>query len=409
VATAGKPVVSRKTVQRLSRYRRVLTDLQRTGTTSIYSHQLAHLAGVSAAQVRRDFMVIGYSGSPNRGYQLDTCLASIEDLLDGTTRQDVAIVGLGRLGQSILAHFAGRRPLLRIAAGFDTNPALIGTSVEGCPVHALADLETVVRQKGIRVAIIAVPPENAQATADSLVRAGVRSIVDFTAVPLRVPEKVFVRHMDITSALETAAFFARQEGEVAPEVDTDAENGVGGGPEAEIEPIITTIDSLLAGADMKLDDLALRIGAKVLTPGPAEARITRIYAGDRVSDLLNEASSTTLLVTNLANLQMLRVAELMEVPGICFVEGVEPEREVVELAARNHTMLMVSPVGVFETCGLIYQLLAGTQNGAGPVAQNGTGPAASRQSSASPASRSGAGAPTAKRGSGPASQTGGVT
>lgn len=363
MATAGKPLISRKTVQRLSRYRRLLSDLQNTGTTSIYSHQLAHLAGVSAAQVRRDFMVIGYSGSPNRGYQLADCLASIENLLDGTIRQDVALVGLGRLGQSVLAHFAGRRPLLRIAAGFDVDPTLIGTSVEGCPVHSVVDMEAIVKQKGIRVAIIAVPPETAQAAADSLVRAGVRSIVDFTAVSLRVPPNVFVRQMDITSALETAAFFARQDGDTPPLGDTDAENGNESSSEAEIEPIITTIDSLLAGADMKLDELARRIGAKVLTPGPADAKVTRIYAGDRVSDLLNEASSTTLLVTNLANLQMVRVAELMEVPGICFVDGVEPDQEMAALASRNHTMLMVSPVGVFETCGLIYQLLAGSQNG----------------------------------------------
>ncbi len=355
MATVAKPVVSRRTVQRLSLYRRLLSDLQRTGTTSIYSHQLAHLAGVSAAQVRRDFMVIGYSGSPNRGYQLDTCLASIEDLLDGTTRQDVALVGLGRLGHSVLAHFAGRRPLLRIAAGFDTDSRLIGTSVEGCPVYPLADLERIVRQKAIRIAILAVPSERAQAVAESLVRAGVRSIVDFTSVPLRVPEDVFVRQMDITSALETAAFFARQEGDEATEV----ENGGDIGSEAEMEPIINTIDSLLAGADMRLDELALRIGAKVLTPGPADAQVTKIYAGDRVSDLLNEASRKTLLVTNLANLQMVRVAELMEVPGICFVDGVDPEPDMVDLALRNHTMLMVSPVGVFETCGLIYQLLTG--------------------------------------------------
>jgi redox-sensing transcriptional repressor len=355
VATVAKPVVSRRTVQRLSLYRRLLTDLKRTGTTSIYSHQLAHLAGVSAAQVRRDFMVIGYSGSPNRGYQLETCLASIEDLLDGTTRQDVALVGLGRLGHSVLAHFAGRRPLLRIAAGFDTDPGLIGTSVEGCPVYSMADLERIVKQKAIRIAILAVPSERAQAVAESLVRAGVRSIVDFTSVPLRVPENVFVRQMDITSALETAAFFARQEGDE----EADVENGGDIGSEAEMEPIINTIDSLLAGADMRLDELALRIGAKVLTPGPADAQVTKIYAGDRVSDLLNEASRKTLLVTNLANLQMVRVAELMEVPGICFVDGVEPESDMVDLALRNHTMLMVSPVGVFETCGLIYQLLTG--------------------------------------------------
>ncbi len=145
--------------------------------------------------------------------------------------------------------------------------------------------------------------------------------------------------MDITSALETAAFFARQEGDPIPEdIEAEAENGAENGGEAEMQPIIRSIDSLLAEADMGLDDLAHRIGATVLTPGPEGAKITRIYAGDRVSDLLNEASSTTLLVTNLANLQMLRVAELMEVPGVCFVEGVEPDksRRRARLRKQDH-------------------------------------------------------------------------
>ena len=154
-------------------------------------------------------------------------------------------------------------------------------------------------------------------------RAGVRSIVDFTAVPLRVPDDVFVEHMDITSALESAAFFARQDRRRS--ATPDADNGAENGAEAEMEPIIQTIDTLLAGADMKLEELAQtdrRPGTHARSRGRSE--VTRIYAGDRVSDLLNEASSKTLLVTNLANLQMVRVAELMEVPGICFVDGVEP-------------------------------------------------------------------------------------
>ena len=362
MTTAGRPAVSRKTVGRLSLYRRLLDNLGASGTSNIYSHQLAHLAGVSATQVRRDFMVIGYSGSPNRGYQVDTCLASIESLLDGTMHQDVALVGLGRLGQSLLTHFSGKRPPLRIAAGFDTDPALIGTSIEGCPVHSVADMERVVAKKGIRIAILAVPPEMGQSVAETLVRAGVRSFVDFTGIPLRVPDEVFVDHMDITSALESAAFFARQE-QAAGDGENGAENGgdtgVEAGGEPAMYPIIQTIDSLLAGANMKLQDLAQKIGALVLTTGSSGTKeVTKIYAGDRVSDLLNEASRQTLLVTNLANLQMVRVAELMEVPGICFVDGVDPGREIVELANQNETLLMVSPQGVFETCGLIYNLLA---------------------------------------------------
>ncbi len=159
VTTAGKTAVSRKTVGRLSLYRRLLDDLRASGAENIYSHQLAHLAGVSAAQVRRDFMVIGYSGSPNRGYQVDTCLASIASLLDGDVYQEVALVGLGRLGQSLLAHFAGKRAQLRVTAGFDSEPALIGTTFQGCPVHSVEDMERVVADKNIRIAILAVPPD----------------------------------------------------------------------------------------------------------------------------------------------------------------------------------------------------------------------------------------------------------
>src|ERR1039457_2156438 len=105
--------------------------------------------------------------------------------------------------------------------------------------------------------------------------------------------------------------------------------------------MVKQLESMLARSKMKLEDLAQEIGARVLTPGkPGGTAIARIYAGDRVSDLLNEASDETLLVSNLASIQILRVAELMDVPGICFVAGVAPEAEAIELAKSNGTMLM---------------------------------------------------------------------
>ena len=91
-------MVSRKTVSRMSRYRRLLSSLRAEGVENIYSHQLARHAVVSAAQVRRDLMVIGYSGSPNKGYDVDACIASIGTFLDGTVSQEVALVGVGNLG-----------------------------------------------------------------------------------------------------------------------------------------------------------------------------------------------------------------------------------------------------------------------------------------------------------------------
>jgi redox-sensing transcriptional repressor len=357
VITKGKPPVSRKTVGRLSLYRRILATLRESGTHNVYSHQLAQLAAVSPAQVRRDLMVIGYSGSPNRGYETDTCLAAIEDFLDGFTRQEAALVGVGECGRFLLSHVSNRLPLLRVSVGFDAAEALIGTSVDGCEVLDIETMEQVVREKNIRVAILALPQETAQPAAEALIRAGVRSIVDFSPIPLQVPPDVFVDRVDITSVVEAAAFFARES------ALAEDGSGPGGDPASNpaIEPVIQTIGSLLAGTNMSLEELADKIGARILTPGPAAgAEVNRIYAGDRVSDFLNEASSKTLPVTNLVNVQMMRVAELMEIPGVCFVEGVDPSQEIIDLAIANQTLVMVSPVGMFETCALIYQSLSGS-------------------------------------------------
>jgi len=334
----------------MSRYRRLLTALRDGGVESIYSHQLARHAVVSAAQVRRDLMVIGYSGSPNKGYDVAACIESISAFLDGPARQDVALVGVGNLGTAILAHFAHVEASVDIVVAFDTDPRLTDVVVHGCRCFDTSRMESLVRDLGAEIAVLAVPGESAQEVADTLVRAGVKSIISFAPCPLRVPNDIFVEYMDITAALESAAYFAR--------LATPAEAPTNG--DAELEPMFKKLESLLARSTMKLEDLARNIGAELVTPGKTDGTtVAKIYAGDRVSDLLNEASDDTLLVSNLASVQMLRVAELMDVPGICFVNGVRPDAEMIRLAEQNGTLLMVSPAGVFETCGLIYQFLGG--------------------------------------------------
>jgi len=335
----------------MSRYRRLLSSLRAEGVRNIYSHQLARHAVVSAAQVRRDLMVIGYSGSPNRGYDVDACIQSIGAFLDGTARQEVVLVGVGNLGRAVLAHLEGKSPSVAIVAAFDSDPELADTTVHGVRCLPAAHMEALVRDLGVQIAVLTVPVTASQPVADALVRAGVKSLISFSPVPLHLPNDIFVEYMDITAALESAAYFARLAG-------AEAEAGT----PAALEPMVKELESLLARSNMKLEQLAEHIGARVVTPGEAGGtEVTKIYAGDRVSDLLNEASDKTLLVSNLASVQMLRVAELMDVPGICFVNGVEPDDEVIALARDNGTLLLVSPAGVFETCGLIYQYLAGEQ------------------------------------------------
>jgi len=110
---------------------------------------------------------------------------------------------------------------------------------------------------------------------------------------------------------------------------------------------------------VRLDEVARRIGAQVLAPGKAVSiELEQVYAGDRMSDLLNAAGDHMLLVSNLASTHLLRVAELMDIPGICLVHGQVPDAAMLRAATEHGTLLMASPFGLFETCGRIYQLLA---------------------------------------------------
>ena len=106
---------------------------------------------------------------------------------------------------------------------------------------------------------------------------------------------------------------------------------------------------------MTLGRIALILNAKIYTPAdPDTAEADRVYAGDKMSDLLNESSACTLLITNLNNQQLMRAAELMDVPGICLVRGAVPDRETVDALLESGTVLMSSPHGMFETCGILY-------------------------------------------------------
>jgi len=199
--------ISPKTIERFSLYRRLL---ERYGDQRIASQVLAKLAGVTAAQVRRDMMALGCTGSSSRGYISAELREVIGEYLDSPEGMNIAMVGVGELGRSILSYFAGRHKKLRIVAAFDVDPWLTDRKLRGCESFPVCRMAEVIAEKNIRLAIIAVPPAAAQETADTLVQAGVRGILNFSPVALNVPDDIFVEHNDITTSLEKVAFFARK-------------------------------------------------------------------------------------------------------------------------------------------------------------------------------------------------------
>ncbi len=201
---------SEKTIGRLSLYRSILHRLLREGTRHVFSHELAAMAGGTPSQVRRDLMDIGASGSPNKGYEVEGLIRSIGECLDPEEPEGVALIGAGNLGGAIMAFFSGRRPRLRIVAAFDTDPFKVNRVLHGVRCYPMSDLERILGEEGIRVAVLTVPGAEAQQVADRLVRAGVRGILNFAPVRLKVLPDVYVENADVAMQLEKVAYFARQ-------------------------------------------------------------------------------------------------------------------------------------------------------------------------------------------------------
>ncbi|MBN2863817.1 MAG: redox-sensing transcriptional repressor Rex, partial [Bacteroidales bacterium] len=171
-----------KTVERLSEYRRTLLECLNEKKNFIFSHELAARLHITAVQVRRDLMLIGYSSVQRKGYDVKELIETIGDIIDSPDGLNVAIVGIGNLGRALAGYFKGKRSKLNLVASFDTDPQKINKVVAGVKCYPHSEMEKILKELDIRIAIITVPPAYAKETADELVRNGIKGILNFTTV-----------------------------------------------------------------------------------------------------------------------------------------------------------------------------------------------------------------------------------
>ena len=203
--------ISDKIINRLGQYRRLLLQLHQQDVVHVFSHQLGDSTGVTAAQVRRDLMVIGFSGSPTKGYHVEDLYAKISSFLDGHEPQLACLCGMGNLGRAIIGFLTGRGPSIDITVAFDVDKNKVGRAIVGRRCYDISELEPVCRQKHISVGIITAPTETAQSIAEQLVKADIKGILNFAPVILKLPKEIYVQNIDVSLALDTVAFFASQQ------------------------------------------------------------------------------------------------------------------------------------------------------------------------------------------------------
>lgn len=203
--------IPHKTIERLSQYRRALLICLAQGKTHIFSHEIAEIQHITAVQVRRDLMLIGYSGNLRKGYNIRDLIELIGDIIDSPDGQRVAIFGMGNFGRAISAYFEGRREKLSIVAGFDVNPKKIGTSVAGVPIYHIDKACEVIAKEKIKIGIITVPGDQAVEIANLMVGCGMKGILNYSPSPVKVPDDVFLEEYDMITSLEKVAFYVKEQ------------------------------------------------------------------------------------------------------------------------------------------------------------------------------------------------------
>lgn len=199
-----------KTIGRLSEYRRTLLNCLAKGKTHIYSHELANLHNITAVQVRRDIMLIGYSTTLKKGYDVKALIDVISKIIDTEEGLNAAIIGVGNLGKAITTYFNGKRTKLKIAATFDNDPEKANRVIAGVKCYPMSEINKYVNELDIRIGIMTVPPEKATAVAEILVNSGIKGILNYTSTPLNVPSNVHLEEYDMITSLEKVAYFVKQ-------------------------------------------------------------------------------------------------------------------------------------------------------------------------------------------------------
>lgn len=218
---APRTQIPRATVNRLPEYLRSLVDLADSAVRTVSSERLAELAGVNAAKVRKDLSYLGSYGTRGVGYDVDYLIEQVRRLLGVTREWPVVIVGMGNLGHA-LAKYRGFGPRgFRVAALVDVMPSVVGTNVAGLPVHHLDDLAGLVEAHDISLGIVATNAPAAQDVADRMVKAGIRSILNFAPIVLNVPPGVTVRKVDLALELQILTFYG-QRAQGAPDAPVPA-------------------------------------------------------------------------------------------------------------------------------------------------------------------------------------------
>ena len=194
-------------VGRLPLYLRALQRMAAEGRQVTSSQELGERLGISAAQIRKDLSQFGEFGKQGTGYSIDYLTEQLRRILKVDHDWDIAVVGAGEIGSALVRYrgFANRG--FCVAMIFDNAPEKIGTRIGDFVVQNIANLEEAIRKDNIKIAMLAVPASSAQEVTDQLIKAGVRSILNYAPLSITIPPEVRVQYIDPSIHLQRMTYY----------------------------------------------------------------------------------------------------------------------------------------------------------------------------------------------------------
>lgn len=186
-------------VRRLPSYLHIIRAVQHEGEEYISGTVIARELNLESIQVRKDLSITGIIGKPKKGYPIEELIGAIEHFLGWDSPMDAVLVGVGNLGSALLGYPEFQLHGLNIMAAFDMNPKKIGSTVHGVKILSARTMDVQLRNFGVKIAILTVPSDHAQESAETLIKAGIEGIWNFTNVKLKVPDTVIVQKEDLSS------------------------------------------------------------------------------------------------------------------------------------------------------------------------------------------------------------------
>jgi redox-sensing transcriptional repressor len=183
-------------IGRLPLYLRALSQLAAEGILVASSQELGARLGISSAQIRKDLSHFGEFGKQGTGYNVAFLEEQLRRILKVDRVWDVALVGVGDLGRAVARHGGFLTRGFRITAIYDNDPAKIGDRVDELVIQDASTMVEDIRSRGIRIAMLTVPAQQAQRVATLLVEAGIQAILCYTPTAVIVPDGVQVQYID---------------------------------------------------------------------------------------------------------------------------------------------------------------------------------------------------------------------